>query len=469
MKWFSPCAGLQGLCCLLLFTGCAFENKGLVQFNKNAGYRLRNLQTNALNSDELFLVLSFSGGGTRAAAFSYGAMEELAGTTIGHGATQRRLLDEVDFISSVSGGSFTAAYYALYRERLFTDFDREFLKRNVQLGLGLRVLNPLNWPRLSSPYFDRIDLAAGYYDTLLFKHHTYEDLITRGIRPFVVLNATDMSMGSRFEFTQEQFDLLYSDLGSYPLARAVAASSAFPVLLSPLTLKNYPNRTNFTVPGWITTGLKDAENNPGRFKIAKAASSYTNATERRYIHLLDGGISDNIGLRGPAQSLLSTDGQDTILRKIDQKKIKKIAIITVNAKPGGSVAWDKKKRAPGLLGVLSTVTSAPMDNYSFETIQSLNEKIDSDYVKPKQTERDFVQFLKKECPNAAWPDGLPDLAFYNIELSFDHIKDPKIRKRLKDLGTNYHLAADEVDLLKRAARELLRDSAQYRELVDALR
>ena len=339
----------------------------------------------------------------------------------------------------------------------------------MQLGLGLRVLNPLNWPRLSSPYFDRIDLAAEYYDTLLFKHHTYDDLITRGMRPFVVLNATDMSMGSRFEFTQEQFDLLYSDMGSYPLARAVAASSAFPVLLSPLTLKNYPDRPGFAVPGWITSGLKDAENNPGRFKIAKAASSYTNAAERRYIHLLDGGISDNIGLRGPSQSLLSTDGQDTILRKIDQRKIKKIAIITVNAKPGGGLAWDKKKRAPGLLGVLSTVTSAPMDNYSFETIQSLSEKIDSDYVKPKQTERDFRQFLKQNCPNVSWPADLPDLSFYNIELSFDHIKDRKIRERLKALGTNYHLTADEVELLKQAARELLWDSAQYRELVDALK
>jgi predicted acylesterase/phospholipase RssA len=460
---------LEGLCCLLLLTGCAFENKSLVEFNKEAGYRLRNLHTNALNSDELFLVLSFSGGGTRAAAFSYGAMEELAGTTIGHGATQRQLLDEVDLISSVSGGSFTATYYALYPERFFADFDHEFLKRNVQLGLGLRVLNPLNWPRLSSPYFDRIDLAAEYYDTLLFKHHTYEDLTTQGRRPFVVLNATDMSLGSRFEFTQEQFDLLYSDLGSYPLARAVAASSAFPVLLSPLTLKNYPDRPEFTMPRWITNGLKDAESSPGRFKIAKAASSYTNATKRPYIHLLDGGISDNIGLRGPSQSLLSTDGQDTILSKIDQGKIKKIAIITVNAKPGGSADWDKKKRAPGLLGVLSTVTSAPMDNYSFETIESLSEKIDSDYVKPKQTERDFKQFLKQNCPNVSLPVDLPDVGFYNIELSFDHIKDPKMRKRLKELGTNYHLAADEVDLLKRAARELLRESGKYRELVEALK
>src|SRR5204863_2346586 len=139
-------------------------------------------------------------------------------------------------------------------------------------------------------------------------------------------------------------------------------------------------------------------------------------------------------------------GQDSILRKINQRKIKKIAIITVNAKPGDSVDWDRKRRAPGLLGVLSTVTSAPMDNYSFETIQSLNEKIDSDFVQPKKNEKDIVQFLKEKCPNVPWPTELPDVGFYDIELNFDRIKDPSLRRRLKELGTNYHLAADEVDL-----------------------
>ena len=93
--------------CLLgavLLSGCAFQNKSITRFSSHQGYRLRNLQTNALNSDEVFVVLSFSGGGTRAAAFSYGAMEELAHTSIGHDAAKRRLLDEVDLISSVSGG-----------------------------------------------------------------------------------------------------------------------------------------------------------------------------------------------------------------------------------------------------------------------------------------------------------------------------------------------------------------------------
>lgn len=451
-----------------LLSGCAFQNQSLTGFLPHQGYRLRNLSTNAVNSDEVFIVLSFSGGGTRAAAFSYGAMEELANTPIGHGATKRRLLDEVDLISSVSGGSFTAAYYALYRDRLFREFDQEFLKRNIQLGLGLRVLNPLNWPRLASPYFDRIDLAAEYYDGLMFRGHTYQDLLTNTSRPFIVLNATDMSLGSRFEFTQQQFDLLYSDLGGYPIARAVAASSAFPILLSPITLKNYRERPGYEEPGWISSGMDDADNNPGRFKIATIGRSYEDATNRPYIHLIDGGISDNIGLRGPSQSLFSMDGGDSIIQRINLRKIKKLAFITVNAKPGDSVDWDKKRRAPGVLSVMSTAISAPMDNYSFATVNSLTEKVDADYVKPKQTELSVIKRLKEVCPGANWPEVLPTLEFHEIELSFDKMKDPVLRKQLKELPTNFHLPAKDVDLLKRAARELLQQSSEFRALVNGL-
>lgn len=58
------------------------------------------------------LMLAFSGGGTRAAALSYGILKELARTPVSLWEAQPRILDEVDIISSVSGGSFAAAYYA---------------------------------------------------------------------------------------------------------------------------------------------------------------------------------------------------------------------------------------------------------------------------------------------------------------------------------------------------------------------
>ena len=76
-----------------------------------------------------FVLLSFSGGGTRAAALSFGLMEELRKVKYNESdGTERHLLDDVEIISSVSGGSFTSAYYALFPESFFDDFPKAFLQ-----------------------------------------------------------------------------------------------------------------------------------------------------------------------------------------------------------------------------------------------------------------------------------------------------------------------------------------------------
>jgi NTE family protein len=149
-----------------LVTGCAHYpvNQPLKQVDLQGGYRGRYMETSG-NSENLLLYLTFSGGGTRAAALSYGVLEELKKTEVVIDGTKRRLLDEVDGISSVSGGSFTAGYYGLFGDRIFEDFESKFLKKNIQGALAARtLLNPINWFRLSSDTFDRSDLAAEYYD-----------------------------------------------------------------------------------------------------------------------------------------------------------------------------------------------------------------------------------------------------------------------------------------------------------------
>ncbi len=201
------------------------------------GYRFQKT-TSPTNSSDLLLMLAFSGGGTRAAALSYGVLEELARTPVDSGGTRHRMLDEVDIISSVSGGSFTAACYALWGDRIFSDFESRFLKNDVQSGLLRSALSPRNQFRLASPKFSRSDLAAEHYDRLLFQGATCADLIRQRDRPFVSINATDLASGARFEFTQDEFDLIGSDLSHFPISRAVAASSALPICLPPVVLKD---------------------------------------------------------------------------------------------------------------------------------------------------------------------------------------------------------------------------------------
>jgi NTE family protein len=194
-------------------------------------------------------VLAFSGGGTRAAAFSYGVLEELRWTEITVDGRRQLLLDEVDIVTGVSGGSFTALAYALYGDRLFDFYETAFLKREMQHDLIGRALNPLNWTRLSSASWGRSELAAQLYDEILFHGATFADL-DRKPGPFALVTATDISTGARFSFIQPSFDVICSDLDAVPLSRAAAASSAVPFALSPVAFNNYGGSCGFREPRW---------------------------------------------------------------------------------------------------------------------------------------------------------------------------------------------------------------------------
>ena len=152
------------------------QNKPLSQDQRSAGYTLEEF-AKVLNrrSDELSLALAFSGGGTRAAALSYGVMQELRDTRVVIDGRERRLLDAISVISSVSGGSFTSAYYGLYGDRLFEDFEERFLHRDVEGALLRSLFNPLQW--FSS--YDRTEIAVAYYRQTLFGDATFADLMRR--------------------------------------------------------------------------------------------------------------------------------------------------------------------------------------------------------------------------------------------------------------------------------------------------
>ena len=128
----------------------------------STGYTFQTRQKH-FKSQENLVVLAFSGGGTRAAAFSYGVLEFLRRTeVVGPKGNKVRLLDAVDMITGVSGGSFTALAYGLYGDKLFADYEQRFLKRDVQGELVARALNPGNWGKLSSTAWGRSELAAEF-------------------------------------------------------------------------------------------------------------------------------------------------------------------------------------------------------------------------------------------------------------------------------------------------------------------
>ena len=247
------------LASLLMLGGCATRqvNPSISQAEPSRGYRFETRQAQDGNKENL-VILAFSGGGTRAAAFSYGVLEFLRRTeVVGAKGNKGRLLDEVDVITGVSGGSFTALAYGLYGEQAVRHLRASFLKRNVQGEIVARALSPMYWGNLLSSGWGRSELAAQLYDEILFNGATFGDLV-RGAGPMIIASATDISTGARFVFNQRIFDVICSDLNAMPLSRAAAASSAVPVVLSAVTIKNYGGTCNRTSPAWARPFIESA-------------------------------------------------------------------------------------------------------------------------------------------------------------------------------------------------------------------
>jgi NTE family protein len=439
----------------LLISGCAHYsvNAPLRSANPESGYRFQTMART--NSEDLLLILAFSGGGTRSAALSYGVLEELRKTEVGSSGNEHRLLDDVGLISSVSGGSFTAAYYALWGDRIFTEFEPRFLKKRVQTGLLLRTLAPWNGIRLASPGFGRSDLAAEYYDRLLFNHATFGDLMTRNGRPFLSVNATDIGSGARFEFTQDEFDLIGSDLSQLPVSRAVAASSAFPVLLTPVVLKNYSAEQRQPEPEWIHNILDDPDASSRLKYVASQARTYVGG-RRHFIHLLDGGLSDNLGLRGALDRAMAREEYMRI-PGVPPKLPRRIAVIVVNAHTDSDYGWDSNEYSLGLGALLGSLSQVAVSHYSFETVELFREVMTR------------VSRERADSSGKVTDGEPPEIATYIIELHFRQLANESDRRFFNSVGTSLQLPSKTVDRLRELAARELSGKKEFKRLVADLR
>lgn len=390
-------------------------------------------------TDPNAVMLAFSGGGTRAAALSYGVLKELRDTPIPGLSRQARLLDEIHSISSVSGGSFTAAYFGLHGERIFEDFEHVFLRQNIQSVLLRMLLNPFNW----FGSIGRTEMAIKYYEQIVFKGATFADMRKDG--PLILINASDFAMGVRFSFIQEYFDLLCSDLNSFPVSRAVTASSAVPVLFNPVVIENFSG-CNAKTMAWLEKARETVKDSPDLSQTAEGLLSYTNNAERRYIHFVDGGIVDNLGLRALYEIVELNGGIKKYVEQMQRKPPQRLVMISVNAATDPQLLMDQTTKQPSVATSINAMSDVQLRRYSTDTIT----------------------LMKKILQH--WADELSTPNFtvkpYFILLDFDGIKDPERRKFLNQIPTSFSLSDNQVDALIATGGELLRNNPEYRRLLD---
>lgn len=403
-------------------------------------YRLQNLAPQPGNSDKLVVILTFSGGGTRAAAFAYGVLNELKSTPLQrHGATTN-LFDEIDVVAGVSGGSITAAYLAAFGNGIFRDFEPTFLKADFQGALLSRTRSPGNALQLSSPWFGRGHLLAEQLDETLFRGTTYGDLAARRTRPFLFVTATDLTQGTGFEFSQDQFDILCSRLDKVPLAVAVAASSAVPLVLSPLTIRNYAgNCTPSASP-----------------RVAATAGAYLDAEKRPFIHLVDGGLSDNLAVRWIIDNIARSGGLAKPIEHNGFRNVDKLVIINVNAAQGPNISLDRSDRIPSITEVIDAVSSANLARRSRETQEILVSSTAQWREKLRSAARTGSLALSTS------------IDLYVIDVSLQTHPDPRLREELQAIPTTFSLPPGEVDKLISAGQTILRGSTEFGRLLREL-
>ena len=423
---------------VLAVTGCAnFSaidkpiSKVTPEFNK---------QIDGGRSSELLVLVGFSGGGTRAAALAYGVLKTLADTEVTTEKGRRSLLHEVDVISSVSGGSFTSAYYGLRGDKIFEEFEDRFLRKNVEGALIGQVLSPVNWiPQMSSIY-GRGDVAAEYYDKHIFNGATFADLKRPGA-PVVMINATDLATGMRISFTPGFFDIFCADLDQYPLSRAVTASSAVPVLFTPITVKSYAGTCGFELPAWVDEAAKD-ERGSTRKAEARGLREYMDHDKRPWLHLVDGGIADNLGLRAFYTTFSLEGDPRQAFRDLGHPDVRHVLIISVNSFAHKKEKWIFKRVAPGLAETIGAISSDQIGRYNYDTIDIV---------------RYSFEYWTKQASTPQRP-----VSFDFVEVSFNQVHDENQRQALNNIGTNFELDDDEVDLLIKAAGEVLGASPDLR-------
>lgn len=437
----------SALLALLFLSSCAsyavVANEPLNENAAKNSYSLEAMSKNISGSPDTTLILSFSGGGTRAAALAYGVLEALRDIEITDSqAGTIRLLDEVEIITSVSGGSFVSAYYGLFGDRIFEDFKEEFLYQDIDGKLLAGILNPFFWFGSTG----RTEMAIDIYEEEIFHGKTFADMKREGA-PLILINASDLSNGIRFSFVQEYFDLLCSDLSSFPVARAVAASSAVPVVFNPVVVGTYPESCDDEQPDWVTS-LKNRKLKSSQIiAVLEELQIYIDErSERQLIHFVDGGITDNLGLRA-IQEIVETAGGVTALNaRMNRKQASQMMLISVDASTQPETDMDLVEEQPSVADVVSAVTDVQLRLYNRSTIDLMERSLD------RWTEETSV-------------DGKP-ITPYFVKLQFNDLRKSKKDllqfKFLNRIPTSFSLSKEEVNELIKTGRELLLDNPEFK-------
>jgi NTE family protein len=234
-------------------------------------------------------------------------------------------------------------------------------------------------------------------------------------------------------------------------------------VLSPVTLNNYGGSCRFRPPPWTQSILDASVPVPPAARALREyieLLSYGDGRARPYIHLVDGGIADNIGMRGVLDAMHLVQALRLAGRPTPLDRVKRIAVIVVDSHTNPKTDWDRSPDTPGPFDQLMQATGVPIEHYSFESVETLRDM--AARWRMLRAIRDSGAISDPANPALVEVMRVPDTEVYVVDVSFAAVADAAERDYLNALPTSLVLSPEAVDRLRAAAAKAVAGSAEFR-------
>ena len=449
--------------CAAALGGCASTNSDpvnqplLAMAQQGAGSREQES-----HFDDTVIALSFSGGGMRAAAFSHGVLTALADTSIRSRGGQVSLIDQVDIVSGVSGGSVTAAYFGLKKRAALADFREKFLLRNAEEALSTDA-SITNLARGFSGGINDSTKFPSWLDANLFNGATFAEMSEH--RPRVSINASDIYNRTPFLFGRGAFGALCSDLTTYPVSLAVAASAAVPVFFSPVVIQNFYDQCPQPLPQWVERVRRDPDAPPMLRQYADAVVRYRKG-DIKYVKLLDGGLVDNYGLAAFTISRLLSNTPHGPLSAREGVKLRRVMFLVVDAGRQPSGDWSKTIAGPSGVDLIMATADTATGSSAAQSYTAFNEMM-NDWQSKLVSWRCRLSANERARLGAGPGWNCRDVKFFVSRVGFEQLGDQRATA-LDGVETRFKLPAAQVDMVIEAGRDALNANSKFRAFVRSL-
>ena len=406
--------------------------------------------------------LAFSGGGTRAAAFAYGVLEQLERTPTPH-VGGRDLLDHVGIVSGVSGGSVIAAYYGLKGRAALSDFRQQFLDQDVMAALNTQV-SLINIDRALGGGVNTDNRLRDWFNAHLFHGATFSALIGR--RPIVLINATDIYSRTPFLFAPVTFAAMCSDIAEYPVAGAVAASAAVPGAFAPVVIQSFHGECKTPLPPTVVEAAKNPGESPLMYSFAQALER-AHSGQVKYIKLLDGGLADNYGLSGLTIARAASGTPYGPLQPREAINLRRLLFVVVDAGVGPQGDWSQTVQGPTGKELIGAVMDTMLDaskRSSYVAFQATMENWRNALIRWRCGLKS-AEVARLRGRGGRW--SCRDVKFTILHVSFDAL-DPARAKLLNAVPTSFTLPAASVDALTQAGGAALATNPGYKSFLRGL-